>query len=165
VLNGTTGKIDGRGGTVLLNAPTKLPAIVALALVPFISLIGGAYLYERHVQRRDDAVATFAIGEIQQVYSVCLKQPSDPRAGCLQGTEQMRRYMKTHTASETAMASMDCLAANAQREFRRLDACEQSQQTALQEWGLKYPKQAAQAQATLLEWKRRQDANAMKKSQ
>src|SRR6266566_8439179 len=131
-------------------------AVLALALILIL-----AYLHNRRIQKHEDAIAAFALSEIEKKQSACLKQPYNPSEGCLQSKEQLRQYMKTHTASETMAASMDCIAANGQRQFERLDACERDHQTAIREWALKYPRQAAQRQANILEEKRGLDEKNM----
>jgi hypothetical protein len=136
-------------------------ALVALALS--LALIGSlAYLYNRHIHKQEDAVAAFALSEIEKEESACVKQPFNPSEGCSQSKEQLRQYMKTHTVSETMTASIDCIAANGQREFARLDACHQEQQTEEHDWALKYPRQASRRQAAILEEKRSQDEKNMK---
>jgi len=142
----------------------KLGIVAVLAL----ALIGSlAYLYHRHIRNKEDAVAVFALREVEKVYVACVKQPSDPNAGCLKSTEEMRQYMKTHnaTTAETARAAIDCITANGDREFERLDACENVHQSALREWGQKYPRQAAQRQARILEQERIRDEKNMNKQQ
>jgi hypothetical protein len=120
-------------------------------------------LYQWHVRKQEDAVAAFALSEIDKEQSACLDQRHDTSKGCMQTTEQLREYMKTHTSAETMAASMDCITANADREFARLDACERNHQTAVQEWAVKYPTQAAKRQAALIEAARKRDAAAMNK--
>jgi hypothetical protein len=122
-----------------------------------------AYLYKRHIRKQEDAVAAFALSEIDKEQSACLKKPFNASEGCMQTTEELRQYMKTHSEAETMIASMDCRAANGQREFARLDACEQTHQSAIREWATKYPRQAAQRQADLLEAERKQDEKNMKR--
>lgn len=141
--------------------------ILVAILLALLLLTGSAYLYNRHIQKQQDAVAAFAFREVEKAYVTCVKQPSDPNAGCLKGTEEMRQYMKAHnaTASETAKVAIDCITANGNREFERLDACENVHQTAIQEWAAKYPRQAAQRQANMLNEKRRRDEVNMKKQQ
>lgn len=133
-------------------------AIFALALIATL-----AYLHNRHIQKQEDAVAAFALSEIEKEQSACLKQPHNPSEGCLQSKEQLQQYMKTYTASETMTASMDCIAANGQRQLEKLDACERDHQTAILEWAAKYPRQAVQRQANILEEERRRDERNMKK--
>ena len=139
-------------------ARALVSALLALALIASL-----AYLYHRHKQKQEDAVAAFALSEVEKEQSACLKQPYNTSEGCLQGKEQMREYMKTHTSVETMTASMNCIAANGQRQLERLDACERDHQTAIQNWAAKYPRQAAQRQANLLEQERKRDAAAMNK--
>lgn len=143
-----------------MNRPLAVVALLVLALIA-----GLAYLYNRHVRKQEDAVAAFALSEIDKEQSACLKKPFDPNEGCLQTTEQLREYMKTHTSAETMTASMDCIAANGQRQLARLDACERDHQTAVQEWAAKYPRQAAQRKADILGQERKRDAAAMNKRQ
>jgi len=126
-------------------------------------MIGLAYLYNRHVRKHEDAIAAFALSEIDKEQSVCLKKPYDPSEGCLRTTEQLREYMKTHTSVETMTASMDCIAANGQRQLARLDDCERDHQTAMQVWAAKYPRQAAKRQTDTFEEERRRDERNMKK--
>jgi len=137
--------------------------ILLAILLVLLALGGSAYLYNRHVQKQRDAVAAFALGEIEKEESGCMKQPYNASEGCLQSKDQLRQYMQTHTASEAMTASMDCLAANGQRQLKRLDACERDHQTAIQEWAAKYPRQAAQGQANILKKERKRDAAAMNK--
>jgi len=54
------------------------------------------YLYNRHIRKQEDALATFALSEIGKQYSACLTQHHDPSEGCMQTTQQLREYMKTH---------------------------------------------------------------------
>lgn len=138
---------------------------VASAIIALVLIIGLAYLYNRHVRKQEDTVAAFALSEIDAAQSTCVKQPYDPNEGCLTSTEQLREYMRTHTSVETMTASMDCLAANGQRQIARLDACERDHQTAVQEWAAKYPRQAAQRKADILEQERKRDAADMNKRQ
>lgn len=134
--------------------------IASLALLAGISA-----LYSRQVRKQEDAVAAFALGDLDKDQSVCLNQHHDPNEGCMQTTEQLREYMKTHTSAETMTSAMDCIAGNAQREFARLDGCERDHRIAVQEWTVKYPRQAAKRQADMLEAARKRDAAAMNKPQ
>ena len=139
--------------------------LVVSAILVVVLVAGLTYLYNRHIRKQEDALAAFALSEIHKQYSACLTQHHDPSEGCMQTTKQLREYMKTHTSAETMTASMNCIAANGQREFARLDDCERDHQTAEQEWAMKYPRQAAKRQADLLEAARKRDAAAMNKPQ
>ena len=135
----------------------------AKAVLVVILIAGLILLYQRQVQKQEDGVAAFALGKIDEAQSICLHQHHDPNQGCMQSTEELREYMKTHTSEATMAASMDCIAANTQRELARLDACERDHQTAMQEWTVKYPRLAKKIQEAKLEAARKRDAADMNK--
>lgn len=111
----------------------KLGIVVILALVLIGSL---AFLYIRHVRKREDAVAAFALSEIDRQYEACRKPYQ---------TEDCKRFPAA------------CVIP--------LDGCSERKSAAEQEWVLKYPTQAAQRQADMLEEKRRQDEKNMQRQQ
>ena len=135
----------------------------AKAVFVVILIAGFWSLYQRHVQKQEDGVAAFALGKIDEAQSICLHQHHDPNQSCMQSTEELREYMKTHTSAETTAASMACITANTQRELARLDACERDHQTAIQEWTVKYPRLAKKIQDAKLEAARKRDAADMSK--
>jgi hypothetical protein len=111
-------------------------ALVALAVLA-LALIGSlAYLYNRHVQKQEDAVAAFALSEIDRKDEACRKPFQ---------TEECKRY------------PIGC-------EIP-LEGCEERKATAEQQWALTYPRQSAQRQANILEEKRNRDILNMKKQQ
>src|ERR1035437_1363962 len=103
--------------------------ILALALIGTL-----AYLYNRHLRKQEDAVAIFALTEIDRKDEACRK-PYE--------TEECKRY------------PIGC-------EIP-LEGCKERKTAAEQQWALKYPRQAAQRQATFLEEERKRDPAAMKK--
>jgi cbb3-type cytochrome oxidase subunit 3 len=105
--------------------------VVTLAL----ALIGTlAYLYNRHLRKQEDAVAIFALTEIDRKDEACRK-PYE--------TEECKRY------------PIGC-------EIP-LEGCKERKAAAEQEWALKYPRQAAQRQANILEEERHLDEKRMNK--
>ena len=111
----------------------KLAVLVVVAL----ALIGAlAYLYSRHIQRQEDAIAAFAIREIDRQDEACCKP---------------------HETSECKRYPIGCQIP--------LEGCKERKDAAEQEWALKYPRQAAQRQENILEEKRRRDEMNMKKQQ
>jgi hypothetical protein len=104
-------------------------AVLALALI--VSL---AYLYNRHIQKHEDALAAFVLREIERNYEAC--------RGPFQ-TDECKRY------------PVACAIP--------LEGCEERKAAAEQEWALKYPRQAAQRQADILKEKRARDERNMTK--
>jgi len=96
-----------------------------------------AYLYTRHVRNQEDAVAAFALSQIDRASEAC-RRPYETDDICKR--------------SPVACAIP-------------LGGCEDRKDAAEQEWALKYPRQAAQRQANILEQKRRRDEMNMRKQQ
>jgi len=110
-----------------------LKTLVALAILA-LALIGSlAYLYSRHIQNQEDTVAAFALSEIDRKDEACRK-PYE--------TAECKRY------------PIGCQIP--------LEGCKERKGAAEQEWALKYPRQAAQGQANILEEERSRDEKNMK---
>jgi hypothetical protein len=143
----------------------KLVALVVLALLATASV--GSYRDKKiREQKREDEVATFALEEIaKRRQAVDCSQPPVFQEPCKPSPAELRAYMQTHTSSEIMTASMDCITRNANRTFAALDACQsqanQQQAHDLAVWEQKYPRQAAQRKAKLLEAARQEDAKSM----
>lgn len=112
-----------------------MKTLLAVLLV-LLALGGSAYLYNRHIKKQEDAVAAFALREIERQDEACRKPYETP---------ECKRY------------PIGCQIP--------LEGCKERKAAAEQEWALKYPRQAAQRQASILEQKRRRDEMNMGKQQ
>lgn len=111
-----------------------MKSLVSLAILA-LALIGSLYyLYNRHIQKQEDAVAAFALREIDRQDEACRKPYETP---------ECKRY------------PIGCQIP--------LESCKERKAAAEQEWALKYPRQAAQGQANILKKERNRDAAAMNK--
>jgi len=108
-------------------------AIAAFALVLIVSV---RYLYNRRTQRHEDAVAAFALSEIDRKDEACRKPYQ---------TDECKRY------------PIGCAIP--------LEGCKERKTAAEEEWASKYPRQAAQRQANILQEKRSRDEKSMNKQQ
>lgn len=92
---------------------TGLAIVLALAAVT-----GGAYRYESHARMREDAIAAFALSEIDRKDGAC-RRPYE--------TEECKRY------------PLGCAIP--------LQGCQERKDAAERAWALKYPRQSARRQA------------------
>ena len=112
----------------------KQASIVAVLALTLIGSL--AYLYNSHIQKREDAVAAFTLSEIDRNYEACCKPFQ---------TDSCKRY------------PVACAIP--------LDRCEERKTAAEKVWALKYPRQAAQRQANILDEERSRDEKNMKQPQ
>jgi hypothetical protein len=104
------------------------------ALIYLTDRRGG--LHRRRTQKHEDAVAAFALSEIERKDEAC---------------------RKPYQADECKRYPVACAIP--------LEGCEERRTAAEKEWALKYPRQAAQRRANILEKKRSQDEKSMNKQE